>query len=100
LVEGDLTDSVFVDTAIEGVDAVVHTANLGGPHFENNVQVNLVVTRACGERPDALERFVYLSSGYVFPTDSHVLACAYHPVDELHPMRPPDEYGLSKLTGE
>ena len=98
--EGDLTDPPFVRRAVQGVDAVVHTANLVGPYFENNVQTTLEVARACGEQADALDRFVYVSSSGVFPNDSHVLACAYHPVDEQHPRRATNEYNLSKLIGE
>jgi UDP-glucose 4-epimerase len=97
---GDLADLEFVRGAVAGVDAVVHTANLVGPYFENNVQTTLQVSRACGEAAGRLERFVYVSSSGVFPNDSHVLACAYHPVDENHPKRATSEYNLSKLVGE
>jgi UDP-glucose 4-epimerase len=97
---GDLTDPGFVRDAVRGMDAVVHTANLVGPYFENNVQTTLELGRACGEAADRLDRFVYVSSSGVFPNDSHVLACAYHPVDELHPRRATSEYNLSKLIGE
>lgn len=97
---GDLTDPAFVADAVQGVAAVIHTANLVGPHFENNVQTTLQVARACGEAADRLDRLIYVSSSGVFPNDSHVLACAYHPVDELHPKRATSEYNLSKLIGE
>lgn len=98
--QGDLTDPAFVADAVQGVAAVIHTANLVGPHFENNVQTTLQVARACGEAADGLDRLIYVSSSGVFPNDSHVLACAYHPVDELHPKRATSEYNLSKLIGE
>jgi UDP-glucose 4-epimerase len=97
---GDLADVDFVRRAVQGVDAVVHTANLVGPYFENNVQTTLQVSRACGEAADRLDRFVYVSSSGVFPNDSHVLAPVYHPVDENHPKRATSEYNLSKLIGE
>ncbi|HEV2121422.1 MAG TPA: NAD(P)-dependent oxidoreductase [Chloroflexota bacterium] len=100
LLEGELTDPAFVRRAIDGVDAVIHTANLVGPYFENNVQTTLEVARACGEVAGRLDRFIYVSSSGVFPNDSHVLACAYHPVDENHPKRATSEYNLSKLIGE
>lgn len=100
LLKGELTDKEFVHGAVHGVDAVIHTANLVGPHFENNVQTTLEVARACGEAADRLDRMIYVSSSGVFPNDSHVLACAYHPVDELHPKRATNEYNLSKLIGE
>ncbi|HEX2035612.1 MAG TPA: NAD(P)-dependent oxidoreductase [Chloroflexota bacterium] len=100
LLTGDLADLEFVRRAVAGVEAVIHTANLVGPYFENNVQTTLQVSRACGEVADRLERMIYVSSSGVFPNDSHVLACAYHPVDELHPKRATSEYNLSKLIGE
>ena len=98
--EGDLTDVNFVKRAVEKVDAVIHTANLVGPHFENNVQTNMEVARACADRADVLDRYIFVSSSAVFPNDGHAIACAYHPVDENHPKRPPSEYALSKLIGE
>jgi UDP-glucose 4-epimerase len=100
LLQGDLTDATFVREAVAGVDAVIHTANLVGPYFQNNVATTLEVARACGEAADRLDRLVYVSSSGVFPNDSHVLACAYHPVDEQHPKRVTSEYNLSKIIGE
>src|SRR5688572_16129854 len=98
--KGDLLDLEFVRQAVKGMDAVIHTANLVGPHFENNVSTTLQVTRACGEAAGRLDRFIYVSSSGVFPNDSHVLAPVYHPVDEDHPKRATSEYNLSKLIGE
>ncbi len=100
LAAGDLTDEAFVNEAVNGVDAVIHTANYVGPHFDNNMQTDRIMTRVCGRYADRLERFVYTSSSAVFPNDSQTIACAYHPVDELHPKRPMGEYALGKLIGE
>ena len=41
-----------------------------------------------------------MSSSGVFPNNGENIACAYHPVDELHPKRPDNEYSLSKYIGE
>ena len=98
--EGDLTNFDFVVDAVKGVDAVIHTANLVGPHFELNNQINLQVTRACEAFADRLERYVYTSSSGVFPNNGESVPCAYHPVDELHPKRPDGEYAMSKYFGE
>ena len=97
---GDLTDEAFVRQAVEGVDAVIHTANYVGPQFENNLQINRLIARVCGEQADRLDRLVYTSSSGVFPNNGEAITCAYHPVDELHPKRPNGEYSLSKLIGE
>ena len=77
--EGDLTDLDYVVNAVKGVDAVIHTANLVGPHFELNNQINLQVTRACEVFADRLERYVYTSSSGVFPNNGENIPCAYHP---------------------
>ena len=100
LAAGDLTDEAFVHSAVKGVDAVIHTANFVGPQFENNLQINRLIARVCGEHADQLERLVYTSSSGVFPNNGETIACAYHPVDERHPKRPMGEYSLVKLIGE
>jgi UDP-glucose 4-epimerase len=100
LVEGDLTDEAFIKRVVEGVDAAIHTANYVGPQFDNNFQTNRLVAKACGEKADALDRYIYVSSSAVFPNNGESVACAYHPVDELHPRKPNGEYALGKLFGE
>ena len=100
ILDGDLTDGEFAGNAVSGTDAVIHTANLVGPWFELNTQINLEVSRACGQFADSLERYVYVSSSGVFPNNGENIACAYHPVDETHPKRPDNEYSLSKYIGE
>ena len=100
LAAGDLTDEAFVSGAVAGVDAVIHTANYVGPQFENNMQIDRLITRVCGAHADRLERLVYTSSSGVFPNNGETIACAYHPVDERHPQRPIGEYSLGKLLGE
>lgn len=100
LAKGDLTDEAFVRAAVNGVDAVIHTANFVGPQFENNLQINRLIAQICGENADRIERLVYTSSSGVFPNNGEAITCAYHPVDELHPKRPNGEYSLSKLIGE
>ena len=86
--------------AVTGVDAVIHTANIVGPQFDNNMQIDRLITRVCGAHADHLERLVYTSSSGVFPNNGETIACAYHPVDERHPKRPIGEYSLGKLIGE
>ncbi len=100
LAQGDLTDEAFVQKAVTGVDAVIHTANFVGPQFDNNLQINRLIARVCGEHADRLDRLVYVSSSGVFPNNGEKFACAYHPVDEEHPKNPDGEYSLVKLIGE
>lgn len=100
LVAGDLTDPSYVRRVVEGVEAVIHTANIVGDQFHNNVESNRLVALACGEQAEALNRYIYVSSSGVFPNNGESIACAYHPVDELHPKRPTGNYNISKMVGE
>lgn len=108
VVEGNLLDTAFCERAIENVDAIVHTANLVGPlpgmseteFFNNNVISTFNMVRAASRRADRLLRFVHISSSSVYPNDAHVIATAYNPVDEKHPLRPEGAYAISKLVGE
>jgi len=101
LMTGDLTDPAFAAYAVDGVDAVLHTANLvRADAFENNILATFNVVKASAARANALHGLVYVSSSAVYPNDSDVLACEYHPVDERHPCRPIGAYPLSKLIGE
>jgi nucleoside-diphosphate-sugar epimerase len=101
LMTGDLRDPAFAAQAVDGVEAVVHTANFArGDAFENNVRATLNVVKPCAEHAARIQRLVYVSSSSVYPNDPHVLACHYHPVDERHPLRPMNAYAESKLVGE
>jgi len=108
IVSGNLLDPSFVESAIDGVDSVAHTANLTGrlrgmsegEFFNNNVMSTFNVARAAGRCADRLERFVHVGSSSVYPNDSHILATCYDPVDELHPQRPMGTYPVSKQVGE
>ena len=87
-------------SAVEGVDAVIHAANLVGPCFETNTEINLQVARACAAVADTLDRYVSVSSSGAYPNNGENIACAYHPVDEFHPKRPDSESSFSKYFGE
>lgn len=108
VVAANLLDPGVAEAAVTGVDGVIHTANLVSPlpgmsedaWFDNNVRSTFNLAQAAARRADQIERFVSLSSSSVYPNDSHVLACAYHPVDEQHPKRPEPLYALSKWLGE
>lgn len=108
LMEGNLLDISVAERAVEGVDGVIHTANLVSPlagmteteFFDNNVRSTFNLARAASRHADKLVRFVHVSSSSVYPNDAHIIATCYNPVDELHPLRPVGTYGLSKLLGE
>ena len=108
VVEGNLLDMEVCERAIEGVDAVIHTANLVGPlpgmseteFFDNNVRNTFNIVYAASKRADTLQRLVYISSSSVYPNDAHIIAPCYNPVDEMHPLRPQGTYPLGKVIGE
>ncbi len=101
--EGNLLDLDFAERVVEGVDAVIHTANFVSntvEAFQNNVMNTFNIAYAAGKSADRIHRFVHISSSAVYPNDSHILAPCYHPVDELHPKRPIGLYASSKWIGE
>jgi nucleoside-diphosphate-sugar epimerase len=101
IVEGNLLDEETAPKAMEGVEAVIHTANfVSEAYFDNNVKATFHVAKSAGDLADRLQRLVSVSSSGVYPNDAHAQRVAYHPVDESHPRRPGDPYSLSKLLGE
>lgn len=100
LVVGDLWNPADVRAATDGVDAVVHLAALmtWDPRAEDALfEQNAVAThRLLRALPAELVRFVFASSGEVYPERRP----AYLPIDEHHPLAPDNAYGLSKLLGE
>ncbi|HOZ49929.1 MAG TPA: NAD(P)-dependent oxidoreductase [Candidatus Hydrogenedentes bacterium] len=107
-VEGSVTDPDAVAKAVEGMDAIVHLAAI--PCYRPEIpvadfmQVNVVGTSnvldAAGRH--GVQRVAMASSdsslGFVFSFNR--FSPEYFPIDEAHPRRPQDPYGLSKLLGE
>jgi len=108
LIEGNLMDFDLATKVVDGVDAVIHTANLVGrpagmsesDFFDNNVRNTLHIVRAASKRADSLTRLVHISSSSVYPNDTQNISACYHPVDERHPLRFSGVYALSKMVGE
>jgi len=101
---GDLGETIDV---LQGCDAIVHLAAIPGAFiyanhvtWSNNVQAtyNVYEAAACL----GIKRIVLASSecayGIGFARDLH--APDYLPLDEDHPLRPEDCYGLSKVVCE
>ena len=103
---GDVRDRDLVTHAMDGVDAVVHTASLHAPQVGHvsrsefvgvNVEGTLRVLEAAAER--RLRRVVFTSTTSLYgsalvPTDGAVW------VTEDLPPRPRDVYDLTKLAAE
>jgi nucleoside-diphosphate-sugar epimerase len=104
---GDVQDLGQVMEAMAGVDAVIHLAAIHNPYiatasvtYETNVvgtfnvhhaAYHLRVKRVVSASSNAIIGWSY-SAGRFEPD--------YLPVDEDHPLRPEDVYGLSKEIGE
>lgn len=107
-VQGDLREPDAVDRAAAGMDAIVHLGAIPalkpGIPFADFMDVNVKGTANVCEAAGAhgVPKVVFASSdsslGFVFATHPH--APDYLPIDEAHPRRPQDAYGLSKLLGE
>ena len=104
----DLTDrgDVFDLVGEFDPDSVVHWGaipdpmdNPGGEVFENNIVSTYNVLEAAG-RADAKTVWASSESALGFPFAAETPAPDYLPIDEQHPLRPEDPYGVSKETGE
>lgn len=102
-VQGDLLDNQKVVQAVKGVDAVLHIAGLilfddrqSRRIIDVNLRATFEVLEAMAWSGQKFHRFVYASSGQVYP-DSHA---PYDPVDEYCPTEPDTYYGYAKLASE
>ncbi len=105
--QADLTDVEAVARVAEGAEAIVHLAAIPSPIgrepedvFANNMTSTFNVVEAA-IRQDA-RKVIYSSSGSAlgFAFRFRDMVPDYMPMDEEHPLRPQDAYGLSKWLGE
>ena len=106
-VQGDMLDMDVCRRALRGADAVAHLGAIPHPLHEPQEtvwRVNVCSTYNIHEAAveEGVRRVVQASSdstlGFVFM--QREFAPEYLPIDEEHPCRPQDSYGLSKLVGE
>ena len=93
--------------AMAGYDAVMHVAGIPHPLndpakrvFDVNVNGTFNVLEAAAQHGIAKVVFTSSESTMGFAFAAHRLAPLYIPVDETHPARPQDPYGLSKVVSE
>lgn len=106
-VRGDILNSAHLAEAMREVEGVVHLAAIPHPAWDPSdsvMMVNVMGTQRVVEAAalGSPRRVVMASSdstfGFVFGQGA--ILPQYLPVDEAHPTRPRDCYGLSKLLGE
>jgi len=103
-VRGDLTSLDDCRRAVEGVDAIAHIgANnwISPDTFRNNTLGTYFLLEAAREA--GVRRIVFASSNCVLGHCARVsgpFLPSYLPIDEAHPQRVEDNYGLSKLVNE
>ena len=105
--EGDILDLNCCRNACEGVDAIIHLAAIRVPIPETPdkvLHVNAVGTFNIHQAAAdvGVRRVVQASSDstYGFTFWRREMKPAYVPIDEAHPQRPQESYGLSKIAGE
>ena len=103
----DLNDAEAVARVAEGAEAIVHLAAIPSPIgrepedvFANNMISTFNVVEAAIRQ--GARKVIYSSSGSAlgFAFRFREMVPDYMPMDEEHPLRPQDAYGLSKWLGE
>ncbi len=105
--QADVLDLPVLTRTIKNFDAVIHLAGIPHPLddlpdkvFQVNAQGTFNVLEACAR--NKIKKVIFLSSestlGFAFSTQRHWPA--YVPIDEDHPLRAQDSYGLSKVACE
>jgi nucleoside-diphosphate-sugar epimerase len=106
-VEVDVRSLGAAVAGVRGADVVVHLGAIPRPTgrtpeevFASNTLGTFNVVEACSLL--GVRRLVYASSLSVvgLPFNTRPVRVEYLPIDERHPCRPQDAYGLSKLVGE
>jgi UDP-glucose 4-epimerase len=101
--EGDIRDVDALTAAARGIQAIVHLAGVADDLSEDAMEkmdVNLIGTWSVLVAAEAaqVERVIYFSSGKALGMTERIPD--YLPIDDEHPARPTEAYGLSKLLSE
>ena len=103
----DVRDLAALLAALQGIDVVVHLGAIDRSFATDDaatMQVNAMGTWNLFEasRRAGVRRVVHCSSSSATGIDASnpEMPPSYLPIDEAHPTRPTDAYGLSKLCGE
>lgn len=100
LVHGDVTSPASLETAVEGVDGIVHCAGVTralslSDYRRVNADGCSNLYHACLAKNPTVKRIVHISSLAAWGPSA-----AGQPVQEGHEQRPVSHYGSSKLAGQ
>ena len=104
---GDVTDLAALECAARGRDAIIHLAAIPSPRhgslqeiFTTNTVGTWNVLQAA--RSGGVKRVIICSTDFVtgLPHQPASASPLYLPIDEDHPLRPAEVYGLSKQLAE
>ncbi len=103
----DITKADQVKEKVKKVDAVVHLATSGCSDlydvtYEDTIRVNVMGTLNLLEAAleNNIKKFIYISSLRVYGIPTIEDTVEYFPIDEKHPLKPAQHYGLSKVLAE
>ncbi len=105
--KGEITDIVKLRKAFQDADGVIHLAALRSRY--NYQPMNVMATNILGTfcvleaaRTEGVEKLLFSSSDAVLGIAQSVneFSPEYVPIDEKHPLKPQDPYGISKTLGE
>jgi nucleoside-diphosphate-sugar epimerase len=105
--QGDITDIAKLSKAFQGAEGAIHLAALRSRY--NHLPMKVMATNIIGTfcvleaaRSEGVEKLLFSSSDAVLgiAQSKTEFAPEYVPVDEKHPLKPQDPYGISKMRGE
>lgn len=106
-VQGEVVDRAKLSKAFRGADAVIHLAALRS-HF-NHLPKKVMETNVLGTfcvleeaRNKGVKKLLFSSSDALIgiAQSKTEVSPEYLPIDEKHPLKPQDPYGISKMLGE
>ena len=104
---GEVTDCAKLSEAFRDADVVIHLAALRSRY--NHLPMKVIETNILGTfcvlevaRREGVKKLLLSSSDAVLGIAQSVteLIPEYLPIDEKHPLKPQDPYGISKMLGE
>jgi UDP-glucose 4-epimerase len=105
--KGEVTDRIKLSKAFKDADGVIHLAALRSCY--NHLPMKMLETNILGTYcvleaavSQGVEKLIFSSSDTVLGIAKSVneFAPEYVPIDEKHPLKPQDPYGISKMLGE